>query len=238
MGREDQVEEREVLESIFPDEITDISETEYRISVTLDPPDGVPGQEEEDEPPQFFLQVRYPADYPDSAPHLDMIAPPNAAPHPDFSVADDREQLLAGLGDTIQENLGMAMVFTLVSALKEAAEQLIQDRRDAAAKVKEEELLAAEREENKKFHGTPVTPETFLKWREDFLREMAEKEQREEEERLAELKRARVKEPVKLTGRQLWERGLAGKVDEEADEEEDDGGMPTEGMDKLQVEAA
>ncbi|PWI66312.1 hypothetical protein PCL_05277 [Purpureocillium lilacinum] len=231
MGREEQVEEREVLESIFPDEITDISETEYRISVTLDPPNDAPDQE----PPQFFLQVRYPADYPDSAPHLDMIAPPNAATHPAFSVADDREQLLAGLTDTIQENLGMAMVFTLVSTLKEAAEQLIQDRRDAAAKVKEEELLAAEREENKKFHGTPVTPETFLKWREDFLREMAEKEQREEEERLAELKKAKIKEPVKLTGRQLWERGLAGKVDEDVEEED---GMPTEGMEKLQVEAA
>jgi len=210
---------------------TDISETEYRISVTLDPPNDAPDQE----PPQFFLQVRYPADYPDSAPHLDMIAPPNAATHPAFSVADDREQLLAGLTDTIKENLGMAMVFTLVSTLKEAAEQLIQDRRDAAAKVKEEELLAAEREENKKFHGTPVTPETFLKWREDFLREMAEKEQREEEERLAELKKAKIKEPVKLTGRQLWERGLAGKVDEDAEEED---GMPTEGMEKLQVEAA
>ncbi|KND90186.1 RWD domain-containing protein [Tolypocladium ophioglossoides CBS 100239] len=233
MGREEQVEEREVLESIFPEEITDISETEFRIAVTLD----VLGEEEDEEAeaPQFILQVRYPPDYPDSAPHLDLIAPPNAPSHPDFSVADDREQLLAGLDETIQESLGMAMVFTLVSALKEAAEQLIQDRKDAVAKVREEAALAAEHEENKKFHGSLVTPETFLKWREGFLKEMEEKERKEEDERLAELKKARVKEPVKLSGRQLWERGLAGKGDEGEDEED---GILTEGMERLQVEAA
>ena len=38
MGRDEQVEEREVLDSIFPDEITDVSDTAYRISVTLDIP--------------------------------------------------------------------------------------------------------------------------------------------------------------------------------------------------------
>ncbi|KAI2474714.1 rwd domain protein [Pyrenophora tritici-repentis] len=36
MGVDDQKEEREVLESIFPDEITDVSETEFRIAITLD----------------------------------------------------------------------------------------------------------------------------------------------------------------------------------------------------------
>ncbi|KAF4510691.1 hypothetical protein G6O67_002565 [Ophiocordyceps sinensis] len=162
------------------------------------------------------------------------MAPPNAPPHPYFSVADDRAGLLASLAETVQESLGMAMVFTLVSALKESAEQLVQDRRDAAAQVQEEALLAAEREENKKFHGTPVTPETFLKWRDGFLRDMEDRERRDEEDRLAELKRARVKEPVKLSGRQLWERGLAGK----GDEGDDDDGVPTEGLEKLQVEAS
>lgn len=127
------------------------------------------------------------------------------------------------------------MVFTIVSALKEAAEQLIQDRKDSAAKVHEEAALAAEREENKKFHGTQVTPESFLKWREGFMKEMEEHERQAEEDRLAELKRAKIKEPVKLTGRQLWQRGLAGNGDEEGDEEDV---VPTEGMEKLSVEAA
>ncbi|KAL6879451.1 RWD domain-containing protein [Trichoderma longibrachiatum] len=230
MGREEQVEEREVLESIFPDEITDISETEFRIKVTLD----IPGEDQDEthEPPHFLLSVRYPEDYPDAPPHLDILSSPSSPPHAYFNVSEDRDKLLADVADTITENLGMAMVFTLYSSLKEAAEQLVQDRKDAAQRALEEERLAAEREENKKFHGTPVTPETFMKWREGFLREMEEKRVREEEERLAEMKKARIKEPVRLTGRQLWERGLAGKGEEEDEEE----GL-ADGVEQLKVEA-
>ncbi|KAI8251640.1 RWD domain-containing protein [Colletotrichum sp. SAR11_239] len=226
MGREEQVEEREVLDSIFPDEITDVSETEYRISIVLD----VLGDEE---PPTMLLQVRYPEAYPDEAPMLDLQSTPNAAPHEWFNVSQDKERLLQGLEETIQENIGMAMVFTLVTTLKEAAENLVEERKQAKDKEHEEAVLAAEREENKKFQGTPVTPETFLKWRADFIKEMEELRQKEDEERLAELKKAKVKEPVKLTGKQLWERGLAGKVDDDDDE----GGL-TEGVEKLKVEAA
>ncbi|KAK0672791.1 RWD domain-containing protein [Cercophora samala] len=225
MGREDQIEEREVLDSIFPDEITDISETEYRISIALDIPD------DKEEPPVMLLTVRYPEDYPDKAPLLELSAPQNATPHPHLSIADDKEQLLQGLDSTIEENLGIAMVFTLVSTLKEAAEQLVLDRKAAIVKAQEEAALAAEREENKKFQGTPVTRETFLKWRESFLKEMEEARIREEEERLAELKKARIKEPTKLTGRQLWERGLAVAGQDEAE----DDSMPIEELQKLEV---
>ena len=199
------------------------------MTVTLD----IPGEDESDAP-KFSLNVKYPEDYPDVAPHLEIQAIPDAPSHPDFNIAEDREHLLSGLDDTIQETMGMAMVFTIYSALKEAAEQLIQDRKDAVAKVEEERLLAAEAEENKKFEGTKVTPETFLKWRAEFIKEMEEKEAKEEEERLAELKKAKVKEPVKLTGRQLWERGLAKGDYEDEDEVE---GPPTEGVQKLKVEA-
>ncbi|KAI8629256.1 RWD-domain-containing protein [Xylariaceae sp. FL1651] len=230
MGREEQVEEREVLDSIFPEEITDISDTEYRIAVKLNPPDDDDG-EEAAEPPTLILHVRYPEAYPDEAPILDLSAPANAPPHPRFSVSSDKEQLLKGLEDTIQENLGMAMVFTLVTTLTEAAEQLMADRKEVAEREREEVRLAAEREENKKFHGTPVTPETFLKWREGFMREMEEQRLREEEERAAELRKTKAKEPPRLTGKQLWERGLAGKGDEEEDE------PLTEQVEKLKVEA-
>lgn len=176
--------------------------------------------------------MRYPDAYPDEAPFLDLSPPHNAAPYPYFSVAADKAQLLSALEDTIQENIGMAMIFTLVSTLKEAAEQLVADRKGAAAQVREEVLLAAEREENKKFHGTPVTPETFMRWRDGFLREMEEQAQRDEEDRLAELKKARVKEPTRLSGKQLWERGLA-----KGDEVEEDDSVPVEQVERLKVEA-
>ncbi|KAI0141346.1 ubiquitin-conjugating enzyme/RWD-like protein [Pestalotiopsis sp. NC0098] len=233
MGREEQVEEREVLDSIFPEEITDISETEYRISILLDLPDD---PEDKAEPPTMMLHVRYPEAYPDEPPHLDLSPPQNvASPHPYFSVAADKDALLGGLDETIQENLGMAMVFTLVTTVKENAEQLILDRRAETARKHEEALLAAEREENKKFHGTPVNPETFWKWREGFLKEMEEERVKAEEERLAEMKKARVKkEEDKLTGKQLWERGLAGKGDEG---DEEDGAALADGVEGLQVTA-
>jgi len=250
MGREEQIEEREVLDSIFPDEITgisaslfirkhaarpapltklvtaDISEHEFRISITIDIPD------DEEESPVMVLTVRYPEDYPDKAPHLELAAAPGIAPHTHLNLASDKTQLLEGLQATIEENLGMAMVFTLVSTLKDAAEQLVQDRKEAAATVHEEALLEAEREENKKFHGTPVNRETFLAWRESFMKEMEEVRIREEEEKAAEMKKARIKEPARLTGRQLWERGLAGASAEEEGEED---GLPVDEMRKVKV---
>ncbi|EEY19024.1 conserved hypothetical protein [Verticillium alfalfae VaMs.102] len=211
---------------IFPEEI-------HRIKVVLD----VVGEEDAPEPPTMLLHVRYPEAYPDEAPFLDLNPEQQAgAPHPHFSVADDKAALLASLGETVEENLGVAMVFSLYATLKDAAEQLITDRKAAVERRREEAVMAAEREENKKFQGTPVTPETFLRWRDDFRREMEEARLQQEEERLAELKKAKVKEPVKMTGRQLWEGGHVGKVTyDEGDDE--DGGL-AEGVEKLKVEAA
>lgn len=183
----------------------------------------------------MLLTVRYPEEYPDKAPHLDLAPNDDGNKHPLFSVADDKEELLRALDPVIEENLGMAMVFALVTTLKEEAEQLVARRREAIAREHEERVLAAEREENKKFHGTPVTRESFLQWREGFLREMEEQRVREEEERLAEMKKARIKEPTRMSGRQLWESGLA--KGEEVEEIEDDG-VPVEDLEKLKVSAS
>ena len=60
MGREEQREEREVLDSIFPDEIQDAGEDAYRISILLET-----APENEDEvDPTIVLSVRYPEAYP------------------------------------------------------------------------------------------------------------------------------------------------------------------------------
>ncbi|KAE8443062.1 hypothetical protein EG329_002385 [Mollisiaceae sp. DMI_Dod_QoI] len=233
MGREEQVEEREVLDSIFPDEIQDISETEFRISILLDITND---DDDESEPPTVLLQVKYPDAYPEEPPVLDLLAPPNAPVHPYFSVGADRGKLLDALSETIEENLGMAMIFTLVSTLKDNAEQLVAERQASARHEHEQRVLAAEAEENKKFHGTPVNPETFTKWREAFRKEMEElKTKQEEEDEAVEKKRNRGRDAVtQLTGKQLWERGLAGKIDED---EDDDDEIPIEGVEKMKVEA-
>jgi hypothetical protein len=164
--------------------------------------------------------VEYPPDYPDEAPRLDILAPPNAPKYKFFDIQEDKGNLLSSLEPTIEENLGMAMIFSLVSSLKDAAELLISERQKAAQALREVARAKVEEEENRKFHGTPVNRETFLAWRERFRTEMAEEERRRKEELEAEelKKRRGAKEEVKLTGRQLWERGLAGNAGEEDEE--------------------
>ncbi|KAH8727494.1 RWD domain-containing protein [Phaeosphaeriaceae sp. PMI808] len=219
MGIEDQKEEREVLESIFPDEITDVSETEFRISIKLD--DGRHEDEErEDEEPIIILNVQYLPDYPDEAPRLDVTQPPNAPKHPYLDIQEDKTRLLESLTETIEENLGMAMIFTLVTVLKDNAELLITERQNAKQALADVAAAKLEEEENKKFQGEAVTRESFLAWREGFIKEQEENERKALEDKELEDKKARVKkEEKKMSGRELWENGLVGKVDE--DEEED-----------------
>lgn len=206
----------------------DISDTSYRVSITLDPPEN---DGEETEQPVIFLEVTYPEDYPDVAPELNITSPPNAPKHPRLDVQEDRDRLLEALQPTIEETMGMAMVFTLVSTLKDSAELLMAERANAVQAEKEMAAAQAEEEENKKFQGTPVNRETFLEWNARFQKEIQEEEQRQREEKEAEDKKKKsTKEEKKLTGRQLWEQGLAGKGDYD---EGDDDAMPA--VDKLKV---
>lgn len=232
MGKEEQQEEREVLDSIFPDEIQDISETEYRVTVTLD----VKKNEEEAElDPVIILTVRYPDAYPDEAPGLDITSPPNAPKYAHLDVQEDKARLLEALQPTIEESMGMAMVFTLVSTLKDSAELLVSERQQAIQALLDIESAKAEEEENRKFEGEKVTRKSFLAWRDNFKQEMAEEAERKQAELEAEEKKRRGKtEEKKLTGKQLWERGLAGKI---MDEEEDEGDDALEGMEKMRVES-
>ncbi|KAL2828902.1 ubiquitin-conjugating enzyme/RWD-like protein [Aspergillus cavernicola] len=234
MGREDQIEEREVLESIFPEEITDVSDTAYRISIELDAPER---DEQEAEPPILILEVSYPEEYPDVAPVLDITTPPNVPKHPRLDINEDHDRLLESLQPTIEENMGMAMVFTLVSALKESAELLMAERVNAVHAEMEMEAAKIEEEENRKFQGTTVNRETFLAWLECFKKEVEEEEKRKREEKEADEKKANKKAPVKeekkLTGKQLWERGLVGNADFD---EEDDDAIPA-AVEKIKIAA-
>ncbi|KAI9800067.1 MAG: hypothetical protein M1825_004249 [Sarcosagium campestre] len=228
MGREEQQEEREVLDSIFPDEITDLSDSKYRVSIKLDVAEEGDG---DDESPTILLQVTYPEAYPDEAPELELSTPPNCPKYDLFDLTEDKPRLLESLQPVVEENIGMAMIFTLISTIKDSAELIISERKQAVLAVNEANRAAVEEEENRKFHGTAVTRESFLKWRDDFQRELEETEKRKEAEREIEDKKRRVKvEERKLTGRELWEKGLVGKIDED-----EDGDEIHEDMDQLKV---
>lgn len=232
MGVDEQKEEREVLDSIFPDEIQDISDTAYRVSIALDLPSDAG---ELDEPLVILLNVSYPEAYPDVAPNLDITSPPNAPKHPLLDVAADKAQLLDALSSTIEDSMGMAMVFTLVATLKDSAETLMADRQRQEQEIKDVAAREREQQENRKFEGEKVTRERFIEWRENFKKDMEEKARQQKEEEEAEMKGKRgIKvEEKKLTGRQLWERGLIGKVDEG----DGDADGIVEGTEKLKVEA-
>ena len=166
---------------------------------------------------------------------LDITQPPNASKHEHLDIQEDKARLLDALQPTIAESLGMAMVFALVSQLKDAAELLITERQQAVQALKDVEAQKAEEEENRKFEGEKVTRESFLAWRDRFRQEMAEERARKAAELEAEEKKRRggKLEEKKLTGKQLWQEGLVGKV---ADEDEDEGEDAIESMQALKVE--
>ncbi len=176
--------------------------------------------------------MNYPDAYPDKPPLLDLSNPPNAAKYPHLDIQEDKSRLLGALQPIIEENMGMAMVFTLFSTLKDSAELLISERQYAVQALKDVEAAKSEEEENKKFHGTAVTRESFLAWRANFRNEMDDEEQRWREEKETEDKKKRgPKEEKKMTGRELWEKGLVGKV-----EEDDEGEDGLNDMERLNVE--
>ncbi|KAH0544094.1 hypothetical protein FGG08_001712 [Glutinoglossum americanum] len=268
MGREEQIEEREVLGSIFPDEIigssilailllerkghntrgtpadkngtTDISDTEFRISIVLD----IPNDDDTGiETPSILLHVTLPEAYPDDGPTLDLSLPPSAPKYPYLDIPTDKLHLLETLTPTITENLGMQMIFTLVSTLKETTESLIAERQAAVRAEHEARIQKQEEEENRKFHGTMVTRETFLEWRRKFKANMEEEGRRRREAEMEERGKkgggqvAR-EERKAMTGRELWEKGLVGKVDEDEEGGESEGETIESGVGKLSVAAA
>lgn len=183
----------------------------------------------------IILNVKYTTNYPDEAPDLDLTQPPNAPKHPYLDIQEDKSTLLSALSETISDNLGMQMIFTLVMALKDSAELLISERQNAKQALIEMEAAKVEEEENRKFQGEAVTRESFLKWRDEYRGELREEEQRRKEEVEAEEKKKGKKEEKKLTGKELWTQGLVGKG---GDDEEVDGTDALEGMEKLKISAA
>lgn len=122
------------------------------------------------------------------------------------------------------------MIFTLVSTLKESAELLICERQSAVQAIVEGEKRKEEEAEDAKFHGEKVTKERFLEWRERFRREQEdlEEEKRKLEEEGEKKKRGKGEE--RMTGRELWERGLVGRV---VEDEDDDG---VDALERLKVQ--
>ncbi|CAG5134158.1 unnamed protein product, partial [Candidula unifasciata] len=163
--KEEQRNEIEALQSIYPDEIEIVSEKPYytfKLSVQPQNAENFP-----DHAMSAVIAFTYTEDYPDSAPIMQFDSTENM---------DDAQQdsLMEFMKSQAEENLGMAMIFTIVSAVQERLtvmmEQAAKDEEDAEERKKIEE----EEAEMKRFEGTRVTVETFMAWKLKFDAEMAE----------------------------------------------------------------
>lgn len=191
-------EEEEILLSIFPEEFEKLNASTFKIRVDIDP-----SECKVKSPPVLHLTTQLPSNYPEIAPILHIESIPSE--EGEDLAGDERDELLKRLYVLAEENLGMAMVFTLVSAFKEEAIMVLDERIERAEAQKAEAARAAERQEQKRFEGTKVTVESFNAWNQTFKNEMARKKLQEEDEQKKQA--AKLGGPVekKLTGRQLFE---------------------------------
>ncbi|KAF8188410.1 ubiquitin-conjugating enzyme/RWD-like protein [Pholiota molesta] len=192
------LEEYEVLESIYPTELHRISEQDIEIDAEADDiPEGSQNV-------LVTLCVHYTDTYPDALPDLSLK-------HEDPNIDEsDAEKLLTELRTVGEENLGMAMTFTLVSHLREQLSQLVRAKEEEERRKETEKERLALEEEEKRTRGTPVTLESFKSWKAKFDQEMAARKVQEEEERLKALTPKEREEwkrsQTRLSGRQLFER--------------------------------
>lgn len=210
----------DILRSIYPDELDEISETKFNVHFALDT-----------KPVKYVvLEVEYPEDYPETVPILNVETSDGTflkerkgegeeeddeeVHFQDELNNDDMKKLLDELNENAQENVGMASVFTLASLLKEQAEELYNEKVKKKEQAHEKAILAEEEKEQEKFRGTPVTAESFAEWRRKFREEFKLDQANEQ------------KDKTKLTGREIFEKGL------NKDEDEDD---LKEAMDELNV---
>jgi len=233
-------EEWEVLESIYMDElertyihlITDISRNHLRIQVV---PEDYDASKKD---PVLTLDVQYTEAYPDEVPLLCICvvederqvlgAPPPTDDAAETEtevpfVSDTREgvqTLLQGLQQVAEESLGMPMVFSLASHLRESLTDYMTTQAQAAEKAANEQREAELRAEEEKFRGTAVTVERFRAWQVEFMNKRAELKAKEEEAYIATLTAKEREEyrrmKAKPTGRELFTKPGAG-IEEDKD---------------------
>ena len=224
---EEQQQELEILQSIYPDELSVQSPTRFDINILLDT--------DTQRRHAILLDVIYTEKYPETAPILNVlegtISTESDEESDEEEVSDnddadyddddgqtmskkllnlietikldrsDYEILLAKIREEAEENVGMPSVFSLASSLKDHAETRFLEKFQAREKEILDAREAREKEEQKKFTGTKVTPESFDSWRLKFRKELGIDKRLDE--RYAGVHKGR------LTGKQIFEQGLA-----------------------------
>ncbi|KAL8232417.1 hypothetical protein R6Q57_002195 [Mikania cordata] len=216
---QEQEMEIEALEAILMDEFQEIHPSESGLNtsnrcfqITLSPQDDETDESSTTPAVLLGLIFSHTEKYPDEIPLLNVRSIRGIH-------TSDLKVLKEKLEQEASENLGMAMIYTLVSSAKDwLSERFAQNADDD-----DNDEDVAEKDEVIVPHGEPVTIDTFLAWRERFEAELAlERAKLMPESALATPKEKR------LTGRQWFESGRASSakgtvaVDDEFDEEDED----------------
>ncbi|KAJ1560180.1 RWD domain-containing protein 1, partial [Nowakowskiella sp. JEL0078] len=194
---EEQQQELEALKSIYFDEFEELKESpiSFRIRISLDITAPLNSF--------LILTIQYSETYPETAPNLSIAVEVGSELDEDNILLSEQEisDLKSSLETECEANLGMAMVFTLVSFAKEHVEELVRVREEAAEAARDARIKAEEDAELARYQGTRVNVDTFSKWRSTFEKEIAEIIFKEGKQ--IDLKKG------KLTGRQLFEKDVS-----------------------------
>lgn len=202
--------EIEALQAILMDDMQEVTSAEcglvtdarcFQIRVS-------PMDDDEDEPTDIPVRLAvnfaHTPKYPDEPPLLKVRSLQG------IKDADIKE-LQQKLQDEVQENLGMAMIYTLATSAKEWLRE-----KYGQEDVVEEEEDDVEKEEVIVPHGDLVTVDSFVAWRDRYEAEIAL-----ERAKLMPESVLMASKEKKLTGRQ-WFEMKGGKVAEEDEEDIDD----------------
>ncbi|KAI1296400.1 RWD domain-containing protein 1 [Mortierella claussenii] len=187
--KEEQANELEALQSIYPDEYEEISNDPGEFTILV-----VPDEQDGDDTYSLKLHVKYTETYPDTLPEFSIDMQEGELDQKDF------DTIMSKVTEAAEEAIGMGMVFSMASIAKDSLTEIIQInkiRREDEEREREQRELE---EEEKRRAGTRVTVDLFMKWKTAFDAEMAEKERIE--------KGLKKEDPkmLKPTGRQLFER--------------------------------
>ncbi|VDN01640.1 unnamed protein product [Thelazia callipaeda] len=192
--KETQVQELEALEAIYPGEMEIVSDEYPNIAVKI----SLCSHERKETPHAFqvTLSLWLSVDYPDAIPKIEVTGI-------ESKFSDERiGKVQKMLTNVAIENLGMPMIFTIVSALQDEIGHLIEELKAEEIEAEQLAIQKKEAQEQKKFEGTRVTPEVFLAWKINFDTEM---QAIKKKENLASfIRESQIS--GKLTGRQLFLR--------------------------------
>ncbi|XP_076466527.1 RWD domain-containing protein 1-like [Babylonia areolata] len=174
---EEQRNEIEALESIYPEEIEILQDSPRHVfNVKVASQDLEDNYQDSDNEVKVrcTVQFTYTSTYPDEPPLMELAST-------DGLEEDQIEMILDFLKEEAESNVGMAMVFTIISALQEKLTVLVEDSKRLAEERKVQKAREEEEAAQKRFDGTRVTIESFMAWKTKFDAERKERKRLEKD---------------------------------------------------------